>query len=141
VRFWDSSAIVPLLVDEPLSEQMARIRDDDSSITTWWGSAIECASAIARKERDPAAIPARVTEAFERLRQLQQEWQEVQPVDVVREQAVRLLRSHDLHAADALQLAAAIIAARNRPVSLPFVCLDTRLAVAAEREGFNVIVA
>lgn len=139
MRYWDSSAIVPLLVDEARSERVARIQGEGFAITTWWGSAVECASAIARRERDPAVIPERVSEAYQRLRQLQGEWQEVQPVDIVREQAVRLLRSHGLHAADALQLAAAIVASRNRPASWAFVCLDTRLATAAQREGFNVI--
>jgi predicted nucleic acid-binding protein len=53
--------------------------------------------------------------------------------------ATRLLRVHPLRAADALQLAAAIIAAEDDPRSLPFVTLDDRLALAAEREGFPVV--
>jgi predicted nucleic acid-binding protein len=50
-----------------------------------------------------------------------------------------LLRVHPLRAADALQLAAAIIAADSEPRSLAFVTLDDRLARAAEREGFPVV--
>jgi len=44
-----------------------------------------------------------------------------------------------LHAADALQLAAAVAAADDSAAQLPFVTLDTRLALAAQREGFEVI--
>jgi hypothetical protein len=49
------------------------------------------------------------------------------------------LRVHPLRAADALQLAAAFIAAERRPSSLELVTLDDRLAVAARKEGFAVI--
>lgn len=40
---------------------------------------------------------------------------------------------------DALQLAAAIVAAEHEPASLPFVSLDERLNDAAAREGFQVL--
>lgn len=66
-------------------------------------------------------------------------WQEVQPTEPLRDNARRLLRVHDLRAADALQLAAGVAAAEGRPATLAFVCLDDRLAGAAEREGFPVI--
>ncbi len=52
---------------------------------------------------------------------------------------MRLLRTHSLRAADALQLAAARAASEERPDTLPFVTLDERLALAAQREGFAVI--
>ena len=44
-----------------------------------------------------------------------------------------------MRAADALPLAAAPEAAEFTPVSLAFVTLDERLAVAADREGFSII--
>jgi len=57
----------------------------------------------------------------------------------VREAARRLLRVHDLRAADALQLAAAVVASENRPSTMQIVCLDARLAGAALREGFRIL--
>jgi predicted nucleic acid-binding protein len=45
---------------------------------------------------------------------------------------------HPLRAADALQLAAAVVAAEGIPASLSIVTLDERLAAAARREGFVV---
>jgi predicted nucleic acid-binding protein len=63
----------------------------------------------------------------------------VQPVTAVRTTAIRLLRVHPLRAADALQLAAAIVAAEDHPATLQLVTLDERLAQAAEREGFEVV--
>jgi hypothetical protein len=41
-----------------------------------------------------------------------------------------------LRTADALQLAAAFVAAERRPSSLEVITLDDRLAAAARREGF-----
>ncbi|MEO8511716.1 MAG: hypothetical protein ABI534_10825 [Chloroflexota bacterium] len=66
-------------------------------------------------------------------------WREILPIPNVRRNAIRLLRVHSLSAADALQLAAAMIAAEEHPATLPFVTLDSRLALAAEREGFHIV--
>ncbi len=74
-----------------------------------------------------------------RLDELSLAWHEVQPVARVRTVAIRLLRTHELRAADAFQVAAAIVAAEDSPGSLPVVTLDARLALAAEREGFPVV--
>jgi uncharacterized protein len=46
---------------------------------------------------------------------------------------------HLLRAADALQLAAAFVAAERRPPSLPVITLDERPAHAVQREGFALI--
>jgi hypothetical protein len=49
VRFWDSSALVPLILREPRTDWAKRLLDEDGELVVWWGSAIECASAIARR--------------------------------------------------------------------------------------------
>lgn len=139
MRFWDASAIVPLLVQEPERARVLALLDDDPELLVWWGTPVECTSALARREREGALTAAGVTEASARLRTLMQAWQEVLAVDPVRATAQRLLRVHPLRAADALQLAAAVVASEHEPASLPFVCLDERLAEAAAREGFAVL--
>jgi len=139
VRFWDSSAIVPLLVEEPSRERAARLAEGDPLIVVWWATVVECAAAIARRERDGSLRPAEAQAALEDLRDYAEEWQEVLPSEQLRSVARRLLRMHNLRAGDALQLAAGIIAAEGNPGSLDFVCLDDRLALAAEREGFRVL--
>jgi len=106
----------------------------------WWTTEIECVSALARLEREGSQTPP-LREAFDRLRQFAASWKEIDPSDEVRETAARLLRVHPLRAADALQLAAAFLAAERRPTSLEFVTLDERLAGAARKEGFTVIEA
>ena len=74
-----------------------------------------------------------------RLRLFHESWQDIEPSERLGEIAMRLVRTHPLRAGDALQLAAAIVAAEGVPASLPFVTLDDRLAEAASKEGFPVV--
>jgi uncharacterized protein len=139
VRFWDSSAIIPLTVAEASTAAMQAIAAKDPVMCVWWGTEIECVSALARLEREEALTDIATTAALERLDSLAESWNEVQPVVAVRGAARRLLRVHTLSGADALQLAAAVVAAEGLPSSLDIVTLDARLAAAARREGFSVL--
>ena len=140
MRFWDSSALVPLLVKQAKTGAVTAVFREDLVQAVWWGSDVECTSAIARLERDGDFPTSKVAEAvFVRLKALRSSWQEVQPVVEVKETARRLLRVHPIGAADALQLAAAFVLAERRPSTLDFVCLDDRLTRAARREGFVCI--
>jgi predicted nucleic acid-binding protein len=139
VRFWHSSAIVPLLVEQASTAKMQALAMDDPLMLVWWGTAVECASALARLEREASLDNTAANLAFVRLAQLSVSWQEVEAGDLVRETTIRLLRVHPLRAADSLQLAAAFVAAEGRSSSLEFVTLDDRLAIAAQKEGFPVI--
>jgi len=139
VRFWDSSAIVPLVLVEDSSAAAKDMLADRGGMTVWWGSTIECTSAIARAEREARLDSHGTADAVAALRLLRSGWTEMDPTSKVRDMAERLIRVHPLRAADALQLAAAIIAAQDQPAALPFLTLDDRLAEAAGREGFPVI--
>lgn len=139
MRFWDASAIVPLLVHDEGRETMLAELERDQGMFVWWGTSVECVSAISRREREGAISLADATIAIERLHALSQSWQEVLATDAVRGTALRLLRVHALRAADSLQLAAAVVAAEGEPRRLPFVSLDDRLNEAATREGFAVV--
>ena len=98
---------------------------------------MECQSAIVRRERAGELDAQDSARAIDALRTLAQSWAEVAPTERVREVAQRLVRVHDLRAADAFQLAAATVAAEGRNASMPFVTLDERLAEAAAREAFR----
>ena len=141
MRFWDSSAVVPLLVPEMASERLRRLHAGDPIVIAWWGAEVECVSAVTRAERAGRLSGTGAAEGLRRLAALRRGWHEIEPGEEVRETAKRLLRVHDLRAADAFHLAAALVAAESRPVSLGFVCLDDRLRVAAGREGFPVVPA
>jgi predicted nucleic acid-binding protein len=139
MKFWDSSALVPVLVREAATKAVGSALTVDPSVLVWWGTPIECASAIARREREGALTAAAASVAYRRLDAVRAAWAQVQPTERVRSTSHRLLRTHPLRAGDALQLAAAIAAAEEQAGSLPFVTLDDRLAEAAEREGFSVL--
>lgn len=139
MRFWDSSAIIPLLVAEPPRDALLDLLQRDPTMIVWWGTLVECASAIARRERERALGLDEATGSLERLRLLAAAWQEVLPSEAVRGAAQRLLRVHDLRAADALQLAAADVASEHEPPTLELVSVDARLSQAASREGFRVL--
>jgi predicted nucleic acid-binding protein len=138
VRFWDTSAIVPLLVEEPMARAVTAALEVDPEIGVWWATSVECTSAIARQEREESLGTAEVSAALARLDALTRAWDEVLPSARVKSTADRLCRTHPLRAADALQLAAAIVMADGEPSALSFVTLDDRLGVAATREGFPV---
>jgi predicted nucleic acid-binding protein len=139
VRFWDSSAVVPLLVPELASERLRRLHASDPVVIAWWGAEVECVSAVARAERVGRLSATGAVEGLRRLVALRRGWHEIEPSEEVREAAKRLLRVHDLRATDSLHLASAFVAAETRPSSLDFVCLDDRLRLAAGREGFAVV--
>lgn len=139
MRFWDSSAVLPLALREPQSDAMASLLRKDPDVVLWWGTPVESVSALARAVRE-----ARLESTAERsgrrvVEALRERAFEVQPSEEVRRRAIRLLGVHPLRAADALQLAAALVWCRERPSHAGFVCLDARLATAATREGFDVL--
>ena len=140
MRFWDSSAIVPMVIEEDSTPTTTAEYEADTAMIVWWATEVECVSALARLEREARLGGPEVTAGFNRLAALARAWQEIQPAARIRQTASRLLRVHALRAADAFQLAAAISAAEEVPSSLQMVTLDLRLAQAAEREGFNVVV-
>ncbi len=139
MKFWDASAIIPLLADEPAREPLLELLEADHEMLAWWGTPVEITSALARREREQLLTANEVEAALESARALAESWHEIVPSATVRRTAERLLRVHALRAADSLQLAAALIAANHDPATLEIVCLDARLATAARREGFNVL--
>ncbi len=138
VIFWDTSAVVPLLVAEstsPAITELARL----TTLLVWWGTPIECLSAIARREGEAKLTPEGADQARRRLTLLRENWSEILPSELVRENAERALLRHPLRAADALQLGAALRWAENSPRGHRFHSLDDRLTEAARKEGFELV--
>lgn len=138
MRFWDSSAVVSLLVAEKDSPERERDFAEDPEMLVWYGTWAEIESAICRRERESLLSASEAALARARLAHLRLRWIEVQSFSVVRERAIRLLRLHALRAADAFQLAAALVAFSERPAGQWFYTADARLLVAAHSEGFEV---
>ena len=139
MKFWDPSAILPLCLSEPRSPMTRRVLEEDTGIVAWWGTPVECFSAFARLRREKVLDPVGEDRARSIVVELAAVWAEIQPSTMVREAAGRVLRLHPLRAADALQLAAALVWAKGRAEMLDFVCLDHRLRDAARLEGFRIL--
>ena len=136
VNYWDASAIVSLLVGESTAARYRPYRTEQ--FVTWWGTSIECVSAIARREREGGTASEIITEAYRRLSAMQSEWFVVHANEALRRSAIRFLKAHPLRAGDALHLAAAVNASHFEPTSVRFLTEDARLKQAAAREGFVV---
>ena len=137
MRFWDSSALVPLLVSEPNSGAMQALLNDDPQGVVWWGTRVECWSALARRRREEGLSLSKEVAARNRLSEIATHWPEVLPGEEVRRTADLLLRRQPLRAADALQLAAALVFFGSDAGSI--VTLDARLAGAAIAEGLEPV--
>ncbi len=138
MRFWDSSAIVPLIVNEENTAYCLKVLADDQEMLIWCLSRVEIVSALCRRVRDGLMSADEFQQAKERLKIILSKVVEVSAVERVRTRALRLLEVHPLRAADACQLAAALVVAQEDPERLAILCFDLRLEVAARKEGFVV---
>ncbi len=139
MKFWDSSAVVPLLVDEERTPAMRSRVKDGGDVWVWALTPVEIVSALWRRRRTGHLDAAAVSAALAGLRDLEGAWSVIVDLERVEARARRLLGVHPLRAADAMQLAAALVACNEQPIRLPFVTLDARLGEAAMAEGFEVL--
>ncbi|MGH9465690.1 MAG: type II toxin-antitoxin system VapC family toxin [Thermoanaerobaculia bacterium] len=139
MRFWDTSALLPLVVVEAESQRTRRWAREDPQVVVWTLTRVELLSALARRRREQPKLERQLRSARRQILETWSRWGEVTAVEVVRRHAERLVETHRLRAADAVQLGAALVAAADDPASLTFVTLDARQAAAAEREGFPVL--
>lgn len=139
MRFWDTSALLPILLDEPATPVARALLAQDPGVCVWSLTEVEAYSALRRRTR---ATPPLDVSAFEiaraRLDRLAATWRIVPDLISVHGHARRLLDVHALKAADALQLAAAWVFHDGAIAGKPFVSFDALLAQAAASEGFRV---
>jgi predicted nucleic acid-binding protein len=139
MRFWDSSSIVPLILAESTTGTLKTLIEPRGLMMVWWGTPVEVVSAMARRVRDGVLDAARFAQSRRRLEILAEGWQEVAPSDHLRGLAERAVRVHELRAADAFQLGAAMVVAEGAHSAVEIVTLDRRLRDAALRESFRVL--
>lgn len=137
--YWDSSALVPLLVEEDSSQRAQDWLSQDRRIVTWAWSRTEVVSAIERRVREGSFSRSKRREALEGLIEFSERWHEITDLLAVRLRANALLVRHALRTVDAGQLGAALLVNEHYPGTLSFVCLDQRLCLAAELENLRVL--
>jgi len=139
VRFWDTSSLIPLFIAEKQTATARGWMRADPTVLVWTLTRVELVSALARRGREEPRRARALLQARRKVLAAWEEWSEVIEVVAVRRVAERVVETHPLRAADALQLAAALVAVDLEPRGLEFVTFDERQGMAAEREGFTVL--
>lgn len=89
MRFRESSGLVLVLTDQPGSQQARELFRAEPAMLLWWGSTVECWSALACLRRDGILSPQAEAEARRLLATLLQGAFEVQPPEELRRLAFR----------------------------------------------------
>lgn len=139
MRYWDASALVPLLVAEPASGLVREWLAADQQVVTWVWTRTEIVGAIERRTREGLLSRIQRRDVLDRLDAFSGSWDEVTDALAVRSRANALLARHPLRAAVAGQLGAALLVQEQLAGPLEFACLDQRLASAAELEGLRIL--
>lgn len=135
MRFWDTSALVPLLTQQETTAAMTALFRQDRNIVAAFITPTEVTSALWRK----AGVNADLRRlAEQRYAVLEANWTLVDDYEIVLRLAKKFAAQYELRAGDAIQLACAISAGLP-PAELPFVVRDYDLATAARAEGFPVL--
>ena len=138
MKFWDTSALVPLIVDEPATSSMRHVLSRDRDAVVWMLTSVELLSTLGRLGRMSTDLADLLPGVRVEVMDLFKCWAAVTHVEEVRRRAERLVCVHPLTAADGMQLGAALLASGDRPDTLDFVTLDQSLARCARLEGFRV---
>lgn len=139
MKFWDASALVPLCIDEDMTQSMRKLIEEDHEAVAWWLSGAEIFSALCRRNREGSLSDSALMRARKRRDILFDSITVIKPIQRIVTAAERVLNLHPLRCADAMQLGSAIVTFERILPNAEFVTLDLRLASAARREGFAVI--
>jgi uncharacterized protein len=139
VRFWDASAVVPLILEEANTSVVSGWLRDDPEMLLWGLTRVEIVSAVERRGREGLLSLETRSAALRRIDRIANAAHEITDLLAVRTKSIALLGRHALRASDAAQLGAALVVADPEPGSLTIAVLDRRLAQAAAREGFDVL--
>jgi predicted nucleic acid-binding protein len=143
--FFDSSALVKRFAQESgrafvlsLLRPSAKNRLYIARITE-----VEICAALARRQKGKSISPNQVTKGLRRLRQdLPQRFTQIAISENIIIEAANLAETHALRGYDAIQLAAALAANKERMLNglLPLIMVsaDTELNDAAQIEGFTI---
>ena len=138
--FWDTSALVPLCVQQQPSSAVRQLLQQ-YRVVVWWATSVEMRSAFERLLRMGQLTSQEHAGATLRLQQLRRSWRELQPSEPLRSQAETFSASYSLKAADALQLAAAWVWSSGMPERCAFLSGDAQLLEAARQVGFQIVAA
>ncbi len=74
MKYWDASAITPLIAEEPTRNYLLKLLEHDADMLAWWGTPVEIVSALARREREGLLTADDVTAALTTVHALAESW-------------------------------------------------------------------
>lgn len=135
IAYFDTSAVVPLLVQEPTTGQCSRLWDEATRVLTVRLSYPEARAALASAQRSDRLTRSQLTAAVAELENLLEQVDIIEVGDDLARTAGDLAQRHGLRGYDAVHLAAALVAADD---DLVLVTGDADLAPAAADAGLAV---
>jgi predicted nucleic acid-binding protein len=136
LAFWDASVLVPLCVHQSSTPRSIALHDS-YEVVVWWATPVEISSALARLVRMNQLGSNDWARSRRLAADLAEAWFVVQPSHALRLRAMQLVDRHDLRAADALQLAAALEWCEGIAEGKVFLSADQKLRAAAALNGFD----
>lgn len=137
LAFWDSSALIPLCIQQKQTEQ-AEALFADYEVAVWWSTPVEIISGLTRLMRMGEIEHDEFLAGKQLAQTIAKMWMPINPSVTIATQASSLLELYPLRAADALQLAAALNWCENKPTGKIFLTFDKRLRDAAGLAGFSL---
>jgi predicted nucleic acid-binding protein len=138
MRFWDTSALIPLMLEEAESDRMRLLLAEDRAIAIASITPLEISSVLWRRRHAGQLHIDEHHEADAMFAELSARWSEVMPTTLILRKALDVVTRHPLRTLDAIQLGAAIVLS-DEPACMTMVTLDRNLANAARAEGFEVL--
>lgn len=135
IAYFDTSAVVPLLVEEPTTDQCSRLWDEATRILTVRLTYPEARAALASAQRAGRLTRSQLATAVTELETLFEQVDVIELGADVASTAGDLAQHHGLRGYDAVHLAAALAAADDDVV---LVTGDADLATAAADAGLAV---
>ena len=136
IAYFDTSAIIPMLIDEPLSDLAYRVWRRASWVASTRVSYVEARSGLARACRMGRITLEELREAVEDLETLHRQMHHVEITAALVARAGNLAEDMALRAYDAIQLAAAVSLNIH---DLVVITGDRQLAAAAQNVGLTSI--
>lgn len=136
--FWDSSALVPLCVNQTASNSFRKLWRQSSRVVVWWGATVEIQSALSRLNKQNHINAKGLQFALNRLKAMRGQWREVLASEKLRDIAEGLPQTYGLRALDSFQLAAALVWCKEKPKGRLFISDDIKLKEVAVKAGFEV---
>lgn len=137
--YWDTSALVSVMIEEPASGRVFSFLGEHGNLESYTSlfTFLEIESALQRRLNDRSLAVEDANIARAAAGRFRKKAKVINADENILDVALHYQKIYALRAGDALQLASARIGAKS-PLDVQFMCLDKLLSQAAFQEGFEL---